>query len=53
MMSIEFWISNTLLQKLLTTNMRFFDQFIVYTVKLAKKIAESVIPITMFHELVG
>ena len=38
--SIEFWIRNTLLQKFLQTDMIFFDQFKVPTVKFGNCFAE-------------
>ena len=34
--SIEFWIRNTLLQKFLQTDMIFFDQFKVHTIKFKR-----------------
>ena len=45
--SIEFWIRNTLLQKFLQTDMIFFDQFNVPTIKFGKCFAEFMIPIDL------
>ena len=40
MISIEIWIRNTLLQKFLQTDMIFFDQLIVSSIKFGKCFAE-------------
>ena len=41
--SIEFWIKDTILQKFLQTDMIFFDQFKVPTVKFGKYFTEFMI----------
>ena len=41
--SIKFWITNTLLHKFFQTDMIFFDQFKVPTIKFGKCIAEFMI----------
>ena len=50
--SIQFWIRNTLLQRFLQTDMVFFDQFNVPTVKFGKCFTEFIIPIALFTKLV-
>ena len=45
--SIEFWITNNLLHKIFQTDMIFFDQFKVPTIKLGKCFAEFMIPIAL------
>ena len=49
--SIEFWIRNTLLQKLLQIDMIFFDQFKVPTIEFEKCFAEFMIPIALLKSL--
>ena len=49
--SIEFWITNTLLHKLFQTGMIFFDQFKVPTIRLGKCFAELMIPIALLKKL--
>ena len=51
--SIEFWIRSTLLQKFLQTDMIFFDQFKVPTVKFGKCCAEVMIPIALLKEFIA
>ena len=51
--SLEFWIWNTLLQKFLPTDMIFFHQFIVSTVKFGKCFAELMILTALLKELGG
>ena len=48
--SIDFWIRNTLFKKFLQTDMIFFDQFKVSTVKFGKYLAECMIPIALLKE---
>ena len=48
--SIKFWIRNTLLHKFFQTDMIFFDQFKVPTIKFGKCFAEFMIPIALFKE---
>ena len=45
--SIEFWITNTLLHKFFQTDMIYFDQFKVPTIKFGKCFAEFLIPIAL------
>ena len=49
-MSIEFWIINTLLHKFFQTDMIFFDQFKVSTIKFGKCFAECMIPIALLKK---
>ena len=49
--SIEFWITNTLLHKFLQTDMIFFDQFKVSTIQFGKCFAEFMIPIGLLKKL--
>ena len=48
--SIEFWIRNTLLQKF-QTEVIFFDQFKVPTIKFGKCFVEFMIPIALLKEI--
>ena len=48
--SIEFWITNTLLHKFFQTDMIFFDQFKVPTIKFGKCFAEFMIPIALLKK---
>ena len=48
--SVEFWMRNTLLQKFLQTDIIYFDQFEVPTVKFEKCFAEFMIPIALLKE---
>ena len=45
--SIEFWITKTLLHKIFQTDKIFFDQFKVPTIKFGKCFAEFMIPIAL------
>ena len=47
LISIKFWITNTLLHKFFLTDMIFFDQFKVPTIKFGKCFAEFMIPIAL------
>ena len=47
---LEFWTRDTLLQKFLQTNMIFFDQFKVPTVKFGKCLTEFMISIVLLKE---
>ena len=49
--SIKFWITNTLLHKFLLTDMIFFDQFKVPTIKFGKCFVEFMIPIACLRSL--
>ena len=50
-MSIEFWITNALLHKFFfQTDMIFFDQFKVSTIKFGKCFAEFMIPIALLKK---
>ena len=49
--SIEFWITNTLLHNFFQTDMIFFDQFQVPTIKFGKCFAEFMIPIAFLRSL--
>ena len=48
--SIEFWIRNTLLQKLPQTDMIFFDQLKVPAIKFGKCFADFMIQIAFLKE---
>ena len=48
---IEFWITNTLLHKFFQTDIIFFDQFKVSTIKFGKCFAELMIPIALLKKL--
>ena len=48
--SIKFWITNTLLHKFFQTDMIFFDQFKVPTIKFGKCFAEFMIPIALLKK---
>ena len=48
--SIEFWITNTLLHKFFQTDMIFFDQFKVPTIKFGKCFAELMIRKALLKE---
>ena len=48
--SIEFWITNTLLHKFFQTDMIFFDQPKVPTIKFGKRFAEFMIPIALLKK---
>ena len=48
--SIKFWITNTLLHKFFQTDMIFFDQFKVPTIKFRKYFAEFMIPIALLKK---
>ena len=48
--SIKFWITNTLLHKCFQTDMIFFDQFKVPTIKFGKCFAEFMIPIALLKK---
>ena len=48
--SIEFWITNTLLHKFFHTDMIFFDQFKVPTIKFGKCFAEYMILIALLKK---
>ena len=48
--SIEFWITNTLLHRFFQTDMIFFDQFKVPTLKFGKRFAEFMIPIALLKK---
>ena len=45
--SIEFWITYTLLNKFFQTDMIVFDQFKVPTIKFGKRFAEFMIPMAL------
>ena len=47
--SIKFWITNTLLHDFFQTDMIFFDQFKVSTIKFGKCFAEFMIPIALLQ----
>ena len=47
---IKFWITNTLLHKFFQTNMIFFDQYKVPTIKFGKCVAEFMIPIALLKK---
>ena len=49
--SIKFWIRNTLLHNFFQTDMVFFDQFKVPTIKSGNYFAEFMKPIELFKEL--
>ena len=49
--SIEFWITNTLLHNFFQTDMIFFDQFRVPTITFEKCFAEFMIPIALLKKL--
>ena len=49
--SIKLWITNTLLHKFFQTDMIFFDQFKVPTIKFGKCFAEFMIPIALLKKL--
>ena len=51
LISIEFWIRNTLLHKFFQTDMIFFDQFKVPRIKFGKCFAEFMIPIALLKLL--
>ena len=46
----KFWITNTLLHKFFQTDMIFFDQFKVPTIKFGKCFAEFMIPIALLKK---
>ena len=48
--SIEFWITNNLLHKFFQTDMIFFDQFKMPTIKFGKRFAEFMIPIAFLKK---
>ena len=48
--SIKFWIANTLLHKFFQTDMIFFDQFKVPSIKFGKCFAEFMIPIALLKK---
>ena len=48
--SIKFWITNTLLHKFFQTDIIFFDQFKVPTIKFGKCFAEFMIPIALLKK---
>ena len=48
--SIEFLITNTLLHSFFQTDMIFFDQFKVPTIKFGKRFAEFMIPIALLKK---
>ena len=48
--SIEFWITNTLLHKFFQTDMIFFDRFKVPTIKFGNCFAEFMIPIALLKK---
>ena len=48
--SIKFWITNTLLHKFFQTDMIFFDQFKVPTIKFGKCFVEFMIPIALLKK---
>ena len=50
MIFLEFWITNTLLHKFFQTNMIFFDQFKVPTIKFGKCFEEFMIPISLLKK---
>ena len=51
--SIQFWITNALLHKFFQTDMIFFDQFKVPTIKFGKCFAEFMIPIALLKKFGG
>ena len=48
--SVEFWSTNTLLNKFCLTDMIFFDQFKEPTIKFGKCFAEFMIPIALLKK---
>ena len=48
--SIKFWITNPLLHKFFQSDMIFFDQFKVSTIKCGKCFAELMIPIALLKK---
>ena len=48
--SIKSWITNTLLHKVFQTDMIFFDQFNVPSIKFGKCFAEFMIPIALLKK---
>ena len=48
--SIKFWITNTLLHKFFQTDMIFFNQLKVPTIKFGKCFAEFMIPIALLKK---
>ena len=49
--SVQFGIRNTLLQKILRTDMIFYNQFIVSWVKFLRHLVEFTMPIALLQEL--
>ena len=47
---LNFWITNTLLHEFFQTDMIFFDQFKVPTIKFGKCFAEFMIPIALLKK---
>ena len=47
---MKFWITNTLLHKFFQTDMIFFDQFKVPTIKFGNCFAEFIIPIALLKK---
>ena len=48
--SIEFWITNTLLYKFFQTDMKFFNQFKMPTIKFRKCFADLMIPTALLKK---
>ena len=52
-MHVVLYIPNTLLHKFFQTDMIFFDQFKVPTIKFGKRFAEFMIPIALLNKFLS